>query len=125
MGPLYYALLVIAAGAVYPFLSGKWKNSSVDVVFSIFKAIGLIVGIMLVFNIGPAWLFAPDMGPVLFNKLVLHVGLLVPIGAIFLALLVGYGLLEYIGILMRPIMRPVWKTPGRSAIDAVASFTNG
>src|SRR5690606_20749121 len=23
---------------------------------------------------------------------------------------------------MEPIMRPVWKTPGRSAIDAVASF---
>lgn len=118
----YYALAVIAAGAVYPFLSGKWKKSAIDIVFSIFKAIGLIVGIMLVFNIGPAWLFDPDMGPFLFNKLVIPVGLLVPIGAIFLALLVGYGLLEYIGILMRPIMRPVWKTPGRSAIDAVASF---
>jgi nucleoside recognition membrane protein YjiH len=118
----YYALLVIAAGAVYPFLSGKWKNSTVDIVFSFFKAIGLIVGIMLVFNIGPAWLFDPDMGPFLFNKLVIPVGLLVPIGAVFLALLVGYGLLEYVGILMRPIMRPVWKTPGRSAIDAVASF---
>ncbi|KOP71315.1 histidine transporter [Bacillus sp. FJAT-21945] len=118
----YYALVVIAAGAVYPFLSGKWKKSAVDVVFSIFKAIGLIVGLMLVFNIGPAWLFDPDMGPFLFNKLVIPVGLLVPIGAIFLALLVGYGLLEYVGILMKPIMRPVWKTPGRSAIDAVASF---
>ncbi|WP_407642025.1 YjiH family protein [Cytobacillus massiliigabonensis] len=118
----YYALAVIAAGAVYPFLSGKWKKSAIDIVFSIFKAIGLIVGIMLMFNIGPAWLFDPDMGPFLFNKLVIPVGLLVPIGAIFLALLVGYGLLEYIGILMRPIMRPVWKTPGRSAIDAVASF---
>src|SRR5690606_38603706 len=55
-------------------------------------------------------------------KLVVPVGLLVPIGAVFLALLVGYGLLEYVGVLMRPIMRPVWKTPGRSAIDAVASF---
>jgi nucleoside recognition membrane protein YjiH len=118
----YYALVVIAAGAIYPFLSGKWKKSSIDIVFSIFKAIGLIVGIMLVFNIGPAWLFDPDMGPFLFNKLVIPVGLLVPIGAIFLALLVGYGLLEYVGILMRPIMKPVWKTPGRSAIDAVASF---
>ncbi len=23
---------------------------------------------------------------------------------------------------MKPIMKPVWRTPGRSAIDAVASF---
>lgn len=31
-------------------------------------------------------------------------------------------ILEFIGVLVQPIMRPVWKTPGRSAIDAVASF---
>jgi nucleoside recognition membrane protein YjiH len=53
---------------------------------------------------------------------VIPVGLLVPIGAVFLALLVGYGLLEFIGSLVQPVMRPVWRTPGRSAIDAVASF---
>ncbi|HEY4551783.1 MAG TPA: YjiH family protein [Bacillaceae bacterium] len=118
----YYALIIIAAGAVYPFASGKWNKSTLDIIFSVFKAIGLFVGIMLVFNFGPAWLFEPSMGPFLFNKLVVPVGLLVPIGAVFLALLVGYGLLEYIGVLTQPIMRPIWKTPGRSAIDAVASF---
>ncbi len=118
----FYALAVIAAGAVYPFVSGTWKKSTVDKVFSIFKVIGLIVGLMIVFNIGPAWLFDPDMGPFLFNALVIPVGLLVPIGAVFLALLVGYGLLEFIGVLLQPIMRPLFKTPGRSAIDAAASF---
>ena len=118
----YYALIIILAGAVYPFFSGTWKKSTVDIVFSFFKVIGLIVGIMIVFEFGPAWLFRPDMGPFLFNKLVISVSLLVPIGAVFLAMLVGYGLLEFVGVLMQPIMRPVWKTPGRSAIDAVASF---
>ncbi|MBE1555819.1 YjiH family protein [Sporosarcina limicola] len=118
----YYALLVILAGAVYPFISGKWNKSKVDIVFSVFKVIGFVVGILLVFNVGPAWLFEPSMGPFLLNKLVIPVGLLVPIGAVFLALLVSYGLLEFIGVLLQPIMRPIWKTPGRSAIDAVASF---
>ncbi|MCG3087117.1 YjiH family protein [Sporosarcina cyprini] len=118
----YYALLVILAGAVYPFASGTWKKSKVNMIFSFFKVIGLIVGIMLIFNIGPAWLFEPGMGPFLLNKLVIPVGLLVPIGAIFLALLVGYGLLEFVGVLVQPVMRPIWRTPGRSAIDAVASF---
>ncbi len=118
----YYALLIILAGAVYPFISGKWNKSKVDIVFSCFKVVGLVVGIMLVFNIGPAWLFEPSMGPFLLNKLAIPVGLIVPIGAVFLALLVSYGLLEFIGVLLQPIMRPIWKTPGRSAIDAVASF---
>ena len=49
-------------------------------------------------------------------------GLLIPVGAIFLGLLVGFGLMEFIGVMVQPIMRPVFKTPGRSAIDAVASF---
>ncbi|MBB4823026.1 nucleoside recognition membrane protein YjiH [Sporosarcina luteola] len=118
----YYALLIIMAGAVYPFASGTWKKSKVDMIFSFFKVVGLIVGVMLIFNIGPAWLFEPDMGPFLLNKLVIPVGLLVPIGAVFLALLVGYGLLEFVGVLVQPVMRPIWRTPGRSAIDAVASF---
>ena len=118
----YYALIVILAGALYPFISGTWKKSKVNLVFSIFKVIGLVVGVLLIFNIGPAWLFDADMGPFLLNKLVIPVGLLVPIGAVFLALLVGYGLLEFVGVLLQPVMRPIWKTPGRSAIDAVASF---
>lgn len=118
----YYALVVILAGAVHPFVSGTWRKSAVSVVFSVFKVIGFAVGAMLVLRVGPAWLLAEDMGPYLFDKLVVPVGLLVPIGAVFLALLVGYGLLEFVGVLLQPVMRPIWKTPGRSAIDAVASF---
>lgn len=118
----YYALLVILLGAVYPFVTKSWKKDTVSIVFSILKVFGLVAGVMLVFNFGPKWFFDPDMAPFLFNKLVISVGLLVPIGSVFLALLVGYGMLEFIGIFMQPVMRPVWKTPGRSAIDAVASF---
>ncbi|MBN6886876.1 nucleoside recognition membrane protein YjiH [Cytobacillus horneckiae] len=118
----YYALLVIFLGSVYPFFTKTWKRNKVTIVFSFLKVLGLITAVMIVFKIGPSWLFNPNMGPFLFDKLVTPVGLLVPIGSVFLALLVGYGLLEFAGVLMKPIMRPVFKTPGRSAIDAVASF---
>ncbi|MBO0961102.1 YjiH family protein [Neobacillus sp. MM2021_6] len=118
----FYALVVILLGAIYPFYKRTWNKDKVTLVFSILKVFGVVAGSMLVFNIGPKWFFDPDMAPFLFNKLVISVGLLVPIGSVFLALLVGYGLLEFIGIFMQPVMRPIWKTPGRSAIDAVASF---
>ncbi len=118
----WYALLIIAAGAVYPFVRGTWRNDTTSIVFSLLKVLGLIVALMLVFNVGPAWLFAEDVGPFLFDKLVIAVGVLVPVGAIFLAFLVDFGLLALVGVLFRPIMRPLWGTPGRSAIDAVASF---
>jgi nucleoside recognition membrane protein YjiH len=118
----YYALALILAGAAYPLVTGRWRRSTLDMIFTVAKVCGAVVGVMLVFDVGPGWLFEPDLGPFLFDSLVVPVGLLVPIGAVFLALLVGYGLLEFVGVLMQPVMRPVWRTPGRSAIDAVASF---
>lgn len=118
----HYALLVIVLGAIHPFINKSWNKDAVNLTLSIFKVVGVFAAGMLVFNVGPAWIFNPNMGPFLFEKLVIPVGLLVPIGAAFLALLVGYGLLEFIGVLLQPVMRPIWKTPGRSAIDAVASF---
>ncbi|MBN2899564.1 MAG: YjiH family protein [Clostridia bacterium] len=118
----YYGLIVIILGAAYPFVNKSWNKDAVTTVFSIAKVVGLGVAILAVTGKGPAWLFEADMVPFLYNKLVIPVGLIVPIGAVFLAFLVGYGLLEFIGVIMQPVMKPIWRTPGRSAIDAVASF---
>ncbi|GHH96624.1 YjiH family protein [Neobacillus kokaensis] len=118
----YYVLIIVVLGAIHPFYKKTWNKSAVDAVISLFKILGAVATILVIFNIGPAWLMAEDMGPYWLNFLLIPIGMLVPIGAVFLALLVGYGLLEFIGIFMQPIMRPIWRTPGRSAIDAVASF---
>ncbi|QOV12282.1 YjiH family protein [Viridibacillus arvi] len=119
---VYYILVIVILGALYPFYKKTWNSSLIEAGISFLKVFGAIAAVLVVFNIGPDWLMAEDMGPYWYNALLTPIGVLVPIGAIFLALLVGYGLLEFIGILMQPIMRPFWKTPGRSAVDAVASF---
>lgn len=118
----YYAMILVFLGAVYPFYTKTWSRSKVEMVLSGFKVLGAIAAFLVLFEIGPAWLMAEDMGPYWYYKLLIPIGVLVPIGAIVLAMLVGYGLLEFIGILMQPIMRPLYRTPGKSAIDAVASF---
>ncbi len=118
----FYALTLIVAGALYPIYTGNWRRSRTDLVFTLLKWLGVPVALLALSGAGPAFLQQPDMLPFLFDKLVIPVGLIVPIGAVFLALLIGYGLLEFIGVLVQPVMRPIWRTPGRSAIDAVASF---
>ncbi len=118
----YYALIVIILGAVYPFYNKSWNKDKVTMFFSVAKVVGMVVAFMAILNVGPAWMFEKDMVPFLYDKLVISVGMIVPVGAVFLAFLVGYGLLEFIGVIMQPVMKPIWKTPGRSAIDAVASF---
>lgn len=117
-----YALALIVAGAAYPLIRGYWNRSLTERIFTVLKIAGVVAAVMALTGWGPAFLHAPDMLPFLFDKLVIPVGLIVPIGAIFLALLISYGLLELIGVLVQPVMRPIWRTPGRSAIDAVASF---
>ncbi|GAB2711737.1 YjiH family protein [Halomonas garicola] len=117
-----YAMAMIIAGGFYPLLSGTWRESLTSGVFTVLKLIGIPVAGMALTGWGPDFLHTPDMLPFLFDKLVIPVGLIVPIGAVFLALLVSFGLLELIGVLVQPVMRPIWRTPGRSAIDAVASF---
>lgn len=37
-------------------------------------------------------------------------------------MLTSYGLMEFFGIFLQKLMRPAWRTPGRSSVDAVASF---
>ncbi|KXG78681.1 hypothetical protein AN618_00190 [Fervidicola ferrireducens] len=119
---LIYALIVTTVGGLLPWINGSWKKTKVDTIFSIFKLAGIPIAFMVYFKIGPEWMLKSNMGPFLFEKLVVPVGLIVPIGSVFLAFLVGYGLMEFVGTFLRPVMRLIWKTPGRSAIDAIASF---
>lgn len=119
---MVYAGVIIFVGAILPFIKKTWKKDTVTMVFSIFKVLGVFVYFIAVFKLGPERIQTPGMLPFVFNKVVIPVTMLVPVGAVFLAFLINYGLMEFVGVFMRPIMRSVWKTPGRSAVDAVASF---
>ena len=124
LGPAlpYITLVMITAGAVYQFATGKWREDKARAVFAFLSALAVVLCAMLVFNFGPAFLFDERLGPFILNKLVIPVGLLIPVGAVFLGLLVGFGLMEFIGVMVQRFMRPVYRTPGKSAVDAVASF---
>lgn len=121
-GAGFYGLVVIILGGLYPFYKKTWNKNKVTLVFSLLKLLGILIRFMAFFKIGPSFLFEEDMVPFLFDTLVISVGIIVPVGSVFLAFLVGYGMMEFIGVLMKPVMGPIWKTPGRSAVDAVASF---
>lgn len=122
-GPVvpWFLLALILFGTVRPFVIGSWRASVAKMVFALLNIVGLVVAVLMLTS-PPGWLAAEDIGPFLWDKLVIPVGILVPVGAVFLGLLVGFGLMEFVGVFVQPIMRPVWRTPGRSAVDAVASF---
>ena len=119
---LVYGVAIVCIGAVLPFIRKTWNKDKVTMVFSFLKLLAIPSMIVWLTKMGPARWFDGDMLPFIYNKVVLPVTCLVPVGAVFLSFLINYGLMEFIGVFMRPVMRPIWKVPGRSAVDAVASF---
>lgn len=119
-GPIY-VLIILLAGAIYPFMTKTWNSSGFEIAFSVLKVLGLIAGIVIFFEVGPAWLMNPALGPFLYHDLLVSIGLIVPLSGLFLTFLVGYGLLDFLGVFFHRVMRPVWKVPGRAAVNALAS----
>ena len=117
-----FTFAVIVIGGILPFAQGTWKKDSVTIAFSLIKLLAIGPVVMVMFDIGPYTLMQPNMLPFLFRKVAVPVAIIVPIGATLLTFITVYGLLEFIGVLMRPIMRPVWKLPGIATVNAVTSF---
>ncbi|MBM87346.1 MAG: hypothetical protein CMQ41_03125 [Gammaproteobacteria bacterium] len=83
---------------------------------------GAIAAIAFLFQIGPEFLSgAATSGTTLGNLIPITMTYL-GIGAVFLPLLVDFGLMELVGVAMSRIFDRVFGLPGRSAIDAMASW---
>jgi len=91
-------------------------------VFTLLRVAGAVIAILIYFEIGPAALLDPDIGGLMWESLTFSVAIIIPIGAIFLSLFVLLGGLEFVGTLARPLMNPLFKVPGRAALDALASW---
>lgn len=72
--------------------------------------------------VGPDIIVGPSTGGVVIPDIVLGVAWIIPVGAFFVPFLLDYGSIDFVGVLLEPIMRPVFKVPGKSAVDAIASF---
>ncbi|WP_017548200.1 YjiH family protein [Salinicoccus carnicancri] len=70
---------------------------------------------------GPEAIVGPDTGE-LMSGIALAVMWVIPLGAIFIPFFVNYGSIDLVGKLLQPIMRPLFKVPGKSAVDAITSF---
>ncbi len=86
------------------------------------RLLGVPLAIVYFFRIGPDALLQPDVADLMWDTLVFNVGVIIPVGAVFLLLFVRYGFLEFVGVLMRPVMRPAFRLPGRSALDSLTSW---
>ncbi|MFD1852237.1 YjiH family protein [Oceanobacillus bengalensis] len=94
----------------------------VNMFWTITRVAAAFFAVMVFFRLGPEAIHGPNTGQLLLDDL-LHVLFAVFLFAgLFLPLLMNFGLLELFGTLMQKIMRPLFRLPGRSSIDALASW---
>jgi nucleoside recognition membrane protein YjiH len=129
-----YSMLVIVLATIVSILArlqprSGWLSERRDLSsfatslpFLAFRILGGVFAILIVFELGPPIILDDATGGLMFDTLVAAVAVIVPIGAVFITLFVAFGTLEFIGTLARPLMRPLFRVPGRGALDAVASF---
>ncbi|MDI7740954.1 YjiH family protein [Lysinibacillus fusiformis] len=128
----YMVFIIAAIGALLiKFVPESENRTLFDSLFRVnwfwttMRVLAVIFATMYLFQVGPesftsdntaGLLITPDGGLVtMMFSLFLFAGLLLP-------LLTDFGLLEFFGSMMVKIMRPLFKIPGRSAIDCLASF---
>lgn len=94
-------------------------NDSMLTYFSYVTAV--IFVIMIIFNFGPEQILNPDVGESSLGVAVDSFMAMVIAGSI-VPLILEFGFLDFVGRLMAPLMRRIFKVPGSAAVDALTSF---
>ena len=112
-----------------------WKDK-ITSAFSIFKIIGFVILciniIDIYFHVHPGfmnWMFNPvaslndnSIANFVMANILVTICISIPCASLFLPFLVDYGLVDFVGVFVRLIMRPIFKLPGRAAIIMVTAF---
>lgn len=86
------------------------------------RIIGAILAFITMLELGPEIVWSADTGGlILYDLLAGLVGIFLFAG-LLLPLLTDFGLLEFVGTLLVKVMKPIFKIPGRAAIDCIASW---
>lgn len=95
-----------------------------------FYSLGAIFTVLYTMDATLEWFTGPEIivgsstGGTVIPAIVMAVAWIIPVGAFFMPFLLSYGGIDFVGALLEPIMRPIFRVPGKSAVDAVSSFVS-
>lgn len=133
-GSLSYILLVIlvvsAILSTYDyFCKPDWirKNHYLTKAFSttpfylISKILGAVVCCMVVLGFGPEFITSIDTGATMIDLCCTLLCIVISFSFI-LPFLTDCGIMEFLGVIARPVVRPLFGVPGRASVDLIASW---
>ncbi|MFJ7825609.1 YjiH family protein [Psychrobacillus sp. NPDC096623] len=122
-------LLVAAIGSII-FLFLPKEDTFINNLFkvtpfwTVTRIVGAVFAILIIWQLGPEAIWSENTGGLLLSPtgLVSFLFTIFLFAGLLLPLLLNFGLLEFFGTMMVKIMRPLFKLPGRSAVDALTSW---
>ena len=129
----YIMLILITAAALislYDFIrKPDWirnnhylsKAFSTTPFYLVSKLLGAVITWMVVFQAGPEFVISADTGATIVD--LCGTLLCIVLGFSFiLPFLTDCGIMEFLGVMMRPVVRPLFHVPGRASVDLIASW---
>ena len=86
------------------------------------RTTGAVMGTMTIFQIGPEIFWHASTGGTVLRVLAFAIVPLFLFAGLLMPFLTDYGLMEFVGTMVKRVFRRLFTLPGRSAIDALASW---
>ncbi|MCM3499476.1 YjiH family protein [Staphylococcus capitis] len=131
--PILIVLIITISGVLNLLCSTIYKHKlnpqglmynafNVKLGWLILRVLSVVFVWLTYLKVGPKMIYSEDTGGLVFYSLLPTLVAVFLFAALFLPLLMEYGLLELLGPVFRPVMRPLFTLPGRSTVDNLASF---
>jgi nucleoside recognition membrane protein YjiH len=86
------------------------------------RMVGFVMAVMIVFRVGPELIWSDLTGRIVLFDLATAIVTIFLFASFLMPLLTDYGLMDLAGTLLSRIFRRLFRLPGRSCIDALASW---
>ena len=115
---IYIIILLALLAAVFG-IRDRVKKGSGGILFPIQAVIGLIISTLPLFGFLPEGIVSASQSAINATGDILCAIFLT---AVFTPLLTEYGFVDFMGVIVRPVMRKLFHTPGSSAVIGVSAF---
>lgn len=93
----------------------------VSKVYLLTRLAAAVIALGVFFGVGPEWVIGDDVGGSMMGLGQTLIALAVTLSFI-LPFLTDSGIMEFVGILLKPLVRPLFHVPGRASVDLIASW---
>ncbi|MDH6363488.1 nucleoside recognition membrane protein YjiH [Enterococcus sp. PF1-24] len=89
--------------------------------YMLLRVVGAIITAMVYFQIGPIWIISTDTGGTMISLVKVIISWFF-VASFLIPLLTDFGIMDYVGTLVKNFTYPLFKLPGRATVDLLASW---